>query len=96
MALVVYFRPVGNGKNVRIVSDLLPSKVSKWFGECGGCDSIVIEKPPGRLCDGEGIFDIGGHGDTSGGAACLLHMVERSSGEIETRNITPPGKGKKE
>ena len=62
-------------------SELLSGEVSQWFDECGGGDSFVIEKTPGCLSDGEGIFDAGGHGDTGdtgdtgGGSGGLLHML---------------------
>ena len=50
-------------------------EVSQGFGEGGGRNPFVREESPSCLCNGEGIFDAGGHGDTSGGSGGLLHML---------------------
>jgi hypothetical protein len=58
----------------------LPTDVAfefRYFAESlqgGGRNSVVIEKTPTSLCNGEGVFDIGGHDDTVARCRCLLEV----------------------
>jgi hypothetical protein len=71
---IIKFAPIDDGERVFCVAELLPSEVSEWFDESGGRNSVVVEKTPTCLRNGEGVFDIGGHGDTGGGRRRLVEV----------------------
>ena len=73
MLFVIDFGPINDGKDVGVVADLFLCKVPKRRNEIARRDTFIVEKPPGRLRDGEGFFDAGGHRQPRRGRLGRLH-----------------------